>query len=147
MTAGAAVALAGCGGSSSSGTPSASTTTTTATTQTAAATTVNVTLGGSNEFALTADRTTVSAGTITFNVTNAGSMVHEMVIVPAPDGADALKKADGEADETGSPGEVPETASGKSGSVTVTLEPGKYILVCNLPGHFAAGMWTNLTVT
>ena len=29
--------------------------------------------------------------------------------------------------------------SGQSGTVTATLKPGSYELVCFLPGHFAAG--------
>jgi uncharacterized cupredoxin-like copper-binding protein len=31
--------------------------------------------------------------------------------------------------------------------VTVTLAPGHYELVCNLPGHYTAGMYTQLDVT
>lgn len=34
-----------------------------------------------------------------------------------------------------------------SGWVTVTLPPGRYELICNLPGHCAEGMYTQLTVT
>ena len=26
------------------------------------------------------------------------------------------------------------------------LTPGKYLLFCNIPGHFANGMWTEVTV-
>ncbi len=29
----------------------------------------------------------------------------------------------------------------------VTLEPGRYELVCNLPGHYAAGMYNELDVS
>ena len=36
---------------------------------------------------------------------------------------------------------------GASGCMTITLPPGRYELVCNLPGHYAAGMYTQLTVT
>lgn len=36
---------------------------------------------------------------------------------------------------------------GASGWVTLTLPPGRYELVCNLPGHYAAGMYTQLVVT
>jgi len=36
---------------------------------------------------------------------------------------------------------------GASGWVTVTLAPGQYELVCNLAGHYTAGMYTQLTVT
>jgi uncharacterized cupredoxin-like copper-binding protein len=31
--------------------------------------------------------------------------------------------------------------------VTITLAPGRYELICNLPGHYAAGDYTELTVT
>ena len=29
---------------------------------------------------------------------------------------------------------------------TLTLKPGKYLLYCNLPGHYIAGMWTVIDV-
>ena len=35
------------------------------------------------------------------------------------------------------------TASG----ATVPLKAGKYLLICNVPGHYGAGMWTEFTVT
>ena len=43
---------------------------------------------------------------------------------------------------------APATASHPAASswTTVTLAPGRYELVCNLPGHYAAGMYTQLTV-
>ena len=34
----------------------------------------------------------------------------------------------------------------RGGMTTITLAPGRYELVCNLPGHYAAGMYTQLTV-
>ena len=43
-------------------------------------------------------------------------------------------------------GEVSELDPGKSGSLTVDLKPGLYVLFCNVPGHFMAGMWTTLKV-
>jgi uncharacterized cupredoxin-like copper-binding protein len=43
-------------------------------------------------------------------------------------------------------GEVAELDPGAGGSLTLTLPPGKYVLACNLPGHFDSGMWTVLTV-
>jgi len=36
---------------------------------------------------------------------------------------------------------------GALGWVTVTLRPGRYEIVCNLPGHYAAGMYAQITVT
>lgn len=153
-----AVTLAACGGSSDSG--DATTTAAAATTETAGATTapatsttpakttvVPVVLGKPNEFSLVPARTSVPAGKVTFTVTNQGAMEHEMVVVPAPDGAAGLKQADGSASEAGSEGEVADLQAGDSGRLTVTLPAGKYVLLCNLPGHFAGGMYAEFTVT
>ena len=43
-------------------------------------------------------------------------------------------------------GEVSELDPGKTGTLTKPLKAGTYILMCNVAGHFAAGMWTLLTV-
>ena len=157
----ASLAVAGCGSDSSTpaadtSTPPAATTspetvetTPTAsetTTAPAAAATVAVTLGSPQEFSLTADPAEIPAGKATFTVDNKGTILHEMVIVPAPNGAEGLKQANGEASEDGAPGEVADLAAGKTGSITVTLPAGEYVLLCNLPGHFAGGMYTDFTV-
>jgi len=93
---------------------------------------------------------TVKAGEITFKVTNGSKeTVHEMLVIPAPaDGKvpyDA-KEAKFDEDKAGSLGEVEETDPGKTGALTLSLKPGKYILTCNVANHFANGMWTMFTV-
>ena len=50
-------------------------------------------------------------------------------------------------DAAGHLGEVAELAPGQSGALRLTLKPGQYILYCNIPGHYAVGMWSLLTVT
>jgi uncharacterized cupredoxin-like copper-binding protein len=107
---------------------------------------------------MTADRSTVAHGTVSFLVTNGGTISHELVILPLPDnqipGTRPLG-GDAKIDESGSLGEASNTCAdgagqgilpGTSGWVTVTLPPGRYELVCNFPGHYAAGMYTQLTV-
>jgi len=106
---------------------------------------------------LTADHTTVRHGTVSFLVTNGGSINHEAVVLPddhvvgtRPMGGDA--KIDetgslGEASKTGGEGAGEGIAPGASSWLTLTLAPGQYELVCNLPGHYTAGMHTQLTVT
>ncbi|WP_407345640.1 plastocyanin/azurin family copper-binding protein [Pengzhenrongella phosphoraccumulans] len=108
---------------------------------------------------LRADRTTVAHGQVSFLVTNDGRRDHELVVLPLADGESAGNRtigADNQIDETGSLGEASSTnaegtgegiAPGTSGWVTLTLPPGHYELACNLPGHYAAGMSTELTVT
>jgi len=108
---------------------------------------------------LSTDQASVPHGTVSFVVTNGGSTDHEMVILPLPSsqavGARAIG-GDAKIDETGSLGEASHSGGagagagivpGASGWVTVTLAPGQYELVCNLPRHYMAGMYTQLTVT
>lgn len=98
-----------------------------------------------------ADQSSVAAGKVTFDVTNASTeTVHEMLIAPIT-GLDVTlpyRAAENRVDEeaAGELGEVEELEPGKSGSLTVELKPGLYVLFCNIPGHFNAGMWTTLEV-
>ncbi len=101
---------------------------------------------------ITPDLDTVAAGEITFDVINdSRSMIHEMVVSPVADPTVPLpymvdeEKVD--EDAAGHVGEVAELDPGKGGALTVTLEPGSYILYCNIPGHYTLGMWSLLTVT
>lgn len=94
---------------------------------------------------------TISAGEVTFEVTNSSTqMVHEMVISPVKDRTTPLPydKEGNKVNEdaAGHLGEVAELAPGKKGALKLTLKPGSYILYCNVPGHYALGMWTLLTV-
>lgn len=107
---------------------------------------------------MTADRSTVAHGTVSFLVTNGGTVSHELVILPLPENQIPGTRpigADAKIDETGSLGEASNTCAdgagqgilpGTSGWVSLTLPPGRYELICNLPGHYAAGMYTQLTV-
>jgi len=44
-------------------------------------------------------------------------------------------------------GEIPDLKPGASGAMTLNLRAGSYLLICNQPGHYAAGMATTLVVT
>ena len=95
---------------------------------------------------------TVKAGAVTFMVKNdSKETVHYMLVIYLADPSKPLpyltdqQKVD--EDKAGVMGEVSELDPGKSGSLTVTLKPGKYLLTCNVPGHYDAGMWTTFEVT
>lgn len=90
-------------------------------------------------------------GKVTFNVTNVSkTMIHEMLVAPIMDEKTPLVYIDKEnrVDEVKAAdlGEVSELDPGKNGTVTLDMKPGKYILYCNIPGHYAMGMWTLLEV-
>ena len=63
---------------------------------------------------------------------------------------------DGKADEKGSLGEASASCGAGAGDgiragtvswTTLTLAPGRYELICNLPNHYADGMYQGLRVT
>jgi uncharacterized cupredoxin-like copper-binding protein len=102
---------------------------------------VSVKLG---EMFVRPDVTRAVAGKVTFHVRNTGKLVHEMIVGRVP-----IKGplASGKMSEATSAGEVAELKPGTANSVKLSLKPGKYILFCNVPGHFAAGQHVALTVT
>ena len=91
------------------------------------------------------------AGDVTFEVTNnSKDVIHEMILVKLKDEKTPLPyvAADSKVDEdaAGHLGEVSELDPGKGGALTLKLDPGTYMLFCNIPGHYMAGMWTTVTV-
>ncbi len=97
------------------------------------------------------DQKSVAAGKITFDVTNASKeTIHEMLVAPITDENVVLPFIANEnrVDEEAAKdlGEVSELDPEKSGTLTLDLKPGNYVLYCNIPGHFMAGMWTVLNV-
>jgi uncharacterized cupredoxin-like copper-binding protein len=135
-----AASIGACGGDDNkSSTPSATTTTSTG------QTTVTASLG---EYFIKLDKSSVPAGKVRFDVSNDGKIEHEFVVIKTNLAPDKLPLKGGEADEDvgPSPGEIPSVKVGKKKSLAVTLKPGKYVLICNLPGHYKAGQSTGLDV-
>ncbi len=100
---------------------------------------------------ITVNVLTVPAGKVAFDVLNASTdSEHEMVVskLSGPDGTLPYKADEGRVDEDaiGSEGEVEGLTPGERGKLEVNLEPGTYALYCNIPGHYAAGMWAVVTV-
>ena len=93
----------------------------------------------------------VPVGKVKFNVTNSSNAtVHEMLVAPISDETAVMtfianeNKVNEEVSQ--GLGEVSELDPGKSGSLIVDMKPGKYLLYCNVSGHYMAGMWTVLEV-
>lgn len=113
---------------------------------------------GGGRMVLAASPRTVSAGEVSFVAVDRGTLTHELVVLPLAAGATVGTRAvgsDGTVDEAGSLGEASTGCGagagngigpGQVGWVTLDLRPGRYELVCNLPGHYAAGMYAELDV-
>ncbi len=87
---------------------------------------VSVTAGKPAEFRFTLSKKTVPKGTVTFKVTNRGTVKHDFKI--------AGKK-------------TKSVAPGKAASVSVAFQKaGKYNYLCTLPGHAQGGMKGTITV-
>ena len=123
---------------------------------------VKVELGESGStYFVKPDQTTVEAGTVTFAVTNVGELYHEFIVYSNLDGVEPgdlpINEEEDEADlvEENIVGEAPYATppivpsdkepgdadhrirgGGWGAELTVDLEAGKYILLCNLSGHY-----------
>jgi uncharacterized cupredoxin-like copper-binding protein len=136
--------LAGCGASSQAAAPrSASAAPKTATAMAATSGKLTVT---TTEYAFAPMAVTAKAGKLTITLDNKGMIPHELVVLKTGAAADSLAVKSGRVSESKSVGEVSETAAGATKSSTLTLKPGSYVFVCNIPGHYADGMRGTLTV-
>jgi uncharacterized cupredoxin-like copper-binding protein len=101
------------------------------------------------EFSINLGRATASPGNVEFSVTNGGSIVHEFVVIDTDAAANSLTVgADGSVSEDGLSvvDEIEDIAVASTQSLTVNLAAGHYVLICNLPGHYAGGMRADFQV-
>lgn len=122
----------------------------------AGATQVNVTL---KEWAIEVEPAQVKAGPVYFLVTNRGpDYPHELVLIRSDEDPEQLPVVEGRVpeDQVDMVGEVEAFAAGTQASGVFNLEPGRYILICNIVeggaggqpiSHFEEGMVATLTVT
>jgi uncharacterized cupredoxin-like copper-binding protein len=128
-----ALAIAGCGGSNDNSTTTAAsgsstTTTTTSSAKSGGGSAVNV---SETEFKLNPSNPTVSAGQVTFDVSNDGQVVHSLE-VEGPNGEQSLPS---------------DLSPGQSGTLSVDLsKPGKYEFYCPVDNHKQMGMEGEITV-
>ncbi len=107
---------------------------------------------------LIASPSSISAGKVAFLVTNYGALNHEFLVLPMP--ADGIGTravgSDGKINESQSLGEASTSCGAGPGNgistgsrswVTLTLRPGNYELLCDVPWHYADGMYTSFTVS
>ena len=104
------------------------------------------------DFSITLDESSAAAGELTFDVSNDAEQTHEFVIFKTDLAEDAMPTDDdGNVDEEGEGveliDEIEDVEAGSTQSLTVTLDAGNYVFICNLPGHYAQGMHTSFTAS
>jgi uncharacterized cupredoxin-like copper-binding protein len=113
----------------------------------AATTTVTTQL---KEFTLAAAPQSAPSGTVKFQAQNSGTTQHELLVVRSeaapgdlPMQSDGTKVDESKVDVRLA---IHSIDPGKTGSEDVKLAPGKYVLICNIPAHYKAGMSAPFTV-
>jgi uncharacterized cupredoxin-like copper-binding protein len=102
-----------------------------------------------SDFAVDAPKS-VSAGVVELRVENKGPDAHELLVVRAGRAPLPLRSDGLTVDEEGlarrAVGVLEPAQPGVMRSLRVHLTPGRYVLYCNMSGHFLGGMHTVLTV-
>jgi uncharacterized cupredoxin-like copper-binding protein len=109
------------------------------------------------DFSITLDSDSASAGEVTFSIQNNGPSVHEFVVIKTDLAPDALPTTEEDGvtivDEEGQGiepvDEVEDIPVGESPELTVNLDAGSYVIICNISengGHYLNGMHTGFTV-
>jgi uncharacterized cupredoxin-like copper-binding protein len=110
---------------------------------------VNVLL---EDFEVRGDAAVVPAGTVSFRIRNQGPTSHELIVVRTdrPPGKLPLQPDGLTVDEEGPGIDLLEEVEGLDiddrQTMVLNLTPGRYVLYCNLEGHYLGGMYAALTV-
>jgi uncharacterized cupredoxin-like copper-binding protein len=105
------------------------------------------------DFSISLDSSSADTGEVKFDIHNDGPSAHEFVIFKTDLAEDQLPldSAGTAVDEEGTGiehiDEVEDIAPDSDKDLTVTLAAGRYVLICNVTGHYQSGMHTVLTVS
>ena len=100
------------------------------------------------EYAITLNVPTIKAGTIKFGIRNNGTMVHDFDVYKTDlpldklpvDGGSAKVKMDGLVKQ------MINISANRSTTTTADLSAGRYVIICNVAGHYQLGMRAELQV-
>jgi uncharacterized cupredoxin-like copper-binding protein len=145
---------AGCGGDGGSDHAGTASTQTSAQTTTAPA---PANQSGSNrirvamkEFAFLPSNVSATARQVSVTARNTGRVPHQLLLLRTNRPPGSLPTNGSRAKEDGSGakviGKTGDVAPGSSGKFAAKLQPGTYVMICNLPGHYRSGMYGGLTV-
>jgi len=96
------------------------------------------------------DTDAAKPGRVTFEVTNAAdsNTEHEFVVLRTDADEARLPVQNGQVIESRfrKIGEVEDVRARSTKRLSLKLEPGRYVLICNRPGHYAMGMHKSFVV-
>jgi len=102
------------------------------------------------DFHIATSAASVAAGTVTLRIRNAGPDEHELIVARARPGGLPLRPDGFTVDEEtlghGEAGALEPQQPGATTLLHLDLPPGRYVLFCNMEGHYMAGMHTGLVV-
>jgi uncharacterized cupredoxin-like copper-binding protein len=101
------------------------------------------------DFTITLESENLTAGSTTFDIVNDGPSTHEFEVFRTDLADDSLPVDNSVASDADLEliNEAEDIAPGMSTSLTVELPAGHYVVICNIPGHYEAGMHAGITVT
>lgn len=108
--------------------------------------------GSVQEWKVNVSAQTAEAGEVIFAMANYGSIQHEFLVTktsydPGKIPIGANNRFDEEDKGLTVVDEIPEWAVNESKVLKINLEAGTYELLCNIEGHYANGMFAQLTVS
>jgi uncharacterized cupredoxin-like copper-binding protein len=112
------------------------------------------------DFRVHLNTTQAKAGRLTLEAVNEGMSTHELVILKTDLNPAALPRKEAKHNQGILAGylvneddarietidEIEEFPAGTTQKKTVSLDPGHYVLFCNIPGHYDKGMFSSLTI-
>ena len=104
-----------------------------------------------DEFAFHPNHVTVAPGAVTISAPNVGKAPHELVLFQTSMDPGSFPVSGNRIDEEGvtgakSVGEIADVGPELTKRHRFQLKPGKYAMICNVPGHYKAGMYGSLVV-
>jgi uncharacterized cupredoxin-like copper-binding protein len=101
-----------------------------------------------SDYKLVTDHPTVAAGRVVIGIRNHAAMLHELKVIKTDLAPDQLPVdgATAKVTEDGKVGGLENISGGASRKLVIELTPGKYVLICNVAGHYQLGMRVGLDV-
>ena len=102
-----------------------------------------------DEWSVTPDETSAPAGPVTFVAENRGSMRHDLVVIKTHLVPEALPVSAANVDEEEAGrvvGVIKKFPPLLERSATFDLPAGKYVLICNVAGHYRQGMFAAMEI-